>query len=174
MADQQIETVAVEKREHKIYEVFVASIIIKGLNAILEIVLGLLLLFTDVVHNVVLALAQKEIIEDPNGWVATYIQSLVSTTPQAQSFGALYLLSHGIVKVFLVVGLLRNKLWAYPATMVVLVLFISYQLIRYLNTHSILLIFLSVFDALVIWLVWHEYKRLKQKSVDQSSVDALL
>jgi len=165
MTDQPIETPAVEKREREIYDVFVVSVVIKGLNAILEIVLGLLLLFTDVVHNVVLALAQKELIEDPNGWVATYIQSLVSTTPQAQSFGALYLLSHGVVKVFLVVGLLRNKLWAYPATMAVLVLFISYQLIRYLNTHSILLIFLSVFDAFVIWLVWHEYKRLKQKAV---------
>ncbi len=165
MTDQLIETPAVEKREHAIYDVFVGAVVIKGLNAILEIALGTLLLFTDVVNNVVLALVQRELIEDPNSFVATYIQSLFSATPQAQSFGALYLLSHGVVKVFLVVGLLRNKLWAYPATMAVLALFIAYQLIRYLNTHSMLLIFLSIFDATVIWLVWHEYKRLQPKAV---------
>src|SRR3989338_7522180 len=90
------ETGTVQKREHTIYEVFVGAIVIKGLNAILEIVLGLLLLFTGVVNNVVLALVQKELIEDPNSFVATYIQSLFSETPQVQSFGALYLLSHEI------------------------------------------------------------------------------
>ncbi|MDO8552884.1 MAG: DUF2127 domain-containing protein [bacterium] len=155
----------VEKREHAIYEVFIGAIVIKGVNATLEIILGTLLLFTDVVEDIVSFLVQKELIEDPNSFVATYIQSLLSTTPQAQSFGALYLLSHGIVKVFLIIGLLRNKVWAYPATMAVLTLFIAYQLIRYLNTHSILLIFLSIFDATVIWLVWHEYKRLQPKVV---------
>jgi uncharacterized membrane protein len=165
MVDNMIETPAIARREHRIYEVFVAAIVIKGLNASLEIGLGLLLFFTDVVHNAVLALAQKEIIENPDGWVSTYIQSLLATTPQVQSFGAIYLLSHGVVKVFLVVGLLRNKAWAYPATMAVLALFITYQMVRYLNTHSVLLIFLSVFDALVIWLVWHEYNRLQPKAV---------
>ena len=164
MTDQLIETPAVAKREHAIYDIFVGAVVIKGLNAILEIVLGLLLLFTDVVNNVVLALVQKELIEDPNSFVATYIQSLFSATPQVQSFGALYLLSHGIVKALLMAGLLRNKLWAYPSTIVVLALFITYQMVRYLNTHSILLIFLSIFDAFVVWLVWHEYKRLQQKA----------
>ena len=167
MPDEPIETPAVAKREHAIYEVFVGAIVIKGLNAVLEVVLGTLLLFTDVVEDVVSVLVQKELIEDPNSFVAQYIQSLFSTTPQVQSFGALYLLSHGIVKVFLMVGLLRNKTWAYPATLMVLALFIVYQLIRYLNTHSILLILLSIFDAFVVWLVWHEYKRLQpeQKTV---------
>jgi len=166
MPDQPIqESAVVAKREHVIYDVFVGAIVIKGLNAILEIVLGTLLLFTDVVEDVVSILVQKELIEDPNSFVATYIQSLLSTTPQVQSFGALYLLSHGIVKVFLMIGLLRNKLWAYPATIAVLALFITYQMVRYLNTHSILLIFLSVFDAFVVWLVWHEYRRLQPKAV---------
>jgi len=159
--EQIKETDKVEKREHKIYEVFVGAVVIKGLNAILEIALGTLLFFTDIVEDVVSGLVQREIIEDPNSFVANYIQSLLSTTPQVQTFGALYIVSHGIVKVFLMAGLLRNKIWAYPATMAVLALFITYQLVRYLNTHSILLIFLSIFDAFVAWLVWHEYKRLQ-------------
>ncbi|MEK7107157.1 MAG: DUF2127 domain-containing protein [Patescibacteria group bacterium] len=158
------ESPVVAKREHAIYEVFVGAVVIKGLNAILEIVLGTLLLFTNVVEDVVTVLVQNELIEDPNSFVATYIQSLLSTTPQVQSFGALYLLSHGVVKVFLMAGLLRNKIWAYPSTIAVLALFIAYQMVRYLNTHSILLVFLSIFDALVVWLVWHEYKRLQPRA----------
>lgn len=165
MVNQMIETPAIEKREHKIYEIFVGAVVIKGLNAILEIALGILLFFTDTVEDAVSGLVQREIIEDPNSFVANYIQSLLSTTPQVQNFGALYLLSHGIVKAFLMAGLLRNKLWAYPSTIAVLALFITYQIVRYLNTHSILLIFLSVFDAFVVWLVWHEYKRFKQKAI---------
>jgi uncharacterized membrane protein len=36
-----------------------------------------------------------------------------------------------VVKVFLVVALLRNKLWAYPWLIITLVVFIEYQLYRY-------------------------------------------
>jgi hypothetical protein len=43
-------------------------------------------------------------------------------------FGAIYLLSHGISKVILVALVLRNKLWAYPWLMVLLGVFIGYQL----------------------------------------------
>jgi uncharacterized membrane protein len=45
-------------------------------------------------------------------------------------FGAIYLLPHGIVKVVLVYALLLNKFWDYPWMMVVLLLFIGYQLYR--------------------------------------------
>jgi uncharacterized membrane protein len=67
-------------------------------------------------------------------------------------------LSHGIVKLFLVVGLLRNKLWAYPAAIVVFVLFIAYQLYRLSSAPSPLLVLLTVFDVVVIGLTWHEYR----------------
>jgi uncharacterized membrane protein len=62
------------------------------------------------------------------------------------------------VKVVLVAALLRNKLWAYPVSLVVLGLFIFYQLYRFSYTHSPALIALSVFDVLVIALIWHEYR----------------
>ena len=45
-------------------------------------------------------------------------------------FGAVYLLLHGAVKVVLVTALLLNKLWAYPCMIVVLLIFIGYQMYR--------------------------------------------
>jgi uncharacterized membrane protein len=99
-------------------------------------------------------------VEDPNDFLATHLQNFTSTiSPQTQTFAALYLLSHGVIKAVLVVGLLRNKLWAYPASLAVLALFVAYQVIKFLSSHSIALALLTLFDLVVMWLIWHEYRR---------------
>ena len=36
--------------------------------------------------------------------------------------------------------------------------FIVYQLYRFSYTHGWALIVLSVFDIVVVWLIWHEYR----------------
>ena len=154
-----------EPKEKRIFQVFEVAIILKGLNALLEIVLGFLLLFTHVVNNVIHILLQNELLDDPTDFFASHIQGLLSFSPHAEFAAGLYLLAHGVVKVFLVVGLLRKKMWAYPATMAVLSLFIVYQIIRFLSTHSPWLVFLTIFDIFVVWLVWHEYKRFQIKTV---------
>ena len=151
-----------EKREKRFHEAFTIGVILKGLNALLEIVLGvgLLLPIADRISVLVLNLAQQELIEDPDDFFATHIEKYSHLlSPDSQFFGAMYLLSHGIVKAALVWGLLRDKLWSYPASMAVLVLFILYQLIRFMSTHSLALIFLTIFDLIVLYLIWHEYRR---------------
>ncbi len=72
-------------------------------------------------------------------------------------FGAMYLLTHGLVKVVLVVALLLNKLWAYPWMIGVLLLFIGYQLYRIVLQPSAGLVALTVFDGLIVVLTWREY-----------------
>ena len=62
----------------------------------------------------------------------------------------------------LVAGLLREKLWAYPASIAVFGLFIAYQLYRYSFTHDAALIALSIFDLFVIALAVHEYRLLSK------------
>ena len=59
-------------------------------------------------------------------------------------------------------GLLRRKMWSYPASMWVLGAFVVYQCYRYTQTHSPWLIALTVLDIAVIILVWHEW-RARQK-----------
>lgn len=80
---------------------------------------------------------------------------------QAQHFYAWYLLSHGVVKLGLVAGLLLRKLWAYPTTIVVLGLFIFYQIFRYAQTHGTGLLLLTVLDILVVGLTFHEYRLMR-------------
>ena len=149
-------------QEKNIRQIFIVSVLLKGFNAILEIVGGVLFLFTGTITSIVQFLVQGELIEDPHDFIANSIQHyLPYFSEHSQLFAAFYLLSHGVIKIFLIVGLLRNKLWAYPSAIIVFFLFIAYQLYRFTYTHSVFLILLTIFDLFVIWLTWHEYKIVK-------------
>ena len=151
--------------ERRIHQIFEVSVLLKGAHALIECIGGLVLAFvsTSAITSLVNALTQEELIEDPNDFVGTHLLSLAQNfIVSAQHFYAFYLLSHGIIKVFLVIGLLRNKLWAYPVSFVVLGLFIVYQLYRFSYTHGFGLIVLTVFDVIVIGLIWHEYRLVRR------------
>jgi len=161
-----------KRAEKGIHDAFLISIIAKGLFAVLQIVIGGILLFTNSITEIVVDLINNELLEDPTDFFASKVQSLLHPTPEAQLFGGLYLVSHGIVKIFLVVGLLRNKLWAYPASMGVFSLFIIYQLFRYFyRTHSVWLLVLTVIDIVVIWLIYHEYREILRLGQTQTNLD---
>lgn len=156
--------------ERRIHQIFEISVLLKGAHALIECIGGLVLAFvsSSAIASLVNTLTQEELIEDPNDFVATHLLSLAQNfTVSSQHFYAFYLLSHGLIKVFLVIGLLRNKLWAYPVSFVVLGLFIVYQLYRYSYTHGIGLIVLTVFDVIVMALIWHEYRLVRRHLASQ-------
>ena len=156
------------KTEKGIHDAFVISILAKGAFAFVQIVLGFMLLFIGQTTAIVEELINSELFEDPGDVWANWAQTILHPSPEAQTFGGLYLLSHGVVKIFLVVGLLRDRLWAYPASIGVFTLFIVYQLFRYFfKTHSVWLLALTVVDIIVIWLIYHEYKQaMKRDKID--------
>jgi uncharacterized membrane protein len=151
-----------ERRVHQIFEV---SVLLKGAHALIECVggLALALVSTRTIVSLVNKLTQEELIEDPHDFVATKLVELAGNfSIGSQHFYAFYLLSHGIIKLALVIGLLRNQLWAYPASLVVLILFIAYQSYRFSYTQSAGLIALTVFDVIVMGLIWHEYRLVRR------------
>jgi uncharacterized membrane protein len=153
---------------------FVIGIIGKGLNGLAELVGGLLLLFVtpDSIHHVVAVLTRGELSEDPNDLVARYLlHTADGLTGSAVIFGAVYLLVHGAVKIGLVIALLLNKLWAYPCMIIVLLIFIGYQLYRIVLQPSVGLVVLTVFDALIVMLTWREYRRQRRIPKDRTSGD---
>lgn len=149
---------ATSRKEKALHEAFEISIVLKGIGAVAETVLGLLLLYSAGVVDLVRALIENELLDDPDGFLAIHFSSLLAPSPEAQRFGGLYLLSHGVVKLVLVVGLWRGILWSYPASLVVFALFIVYQVDRWFQTHSPWLLFLTVVDLAIMWLIWHEYR----------------
>ena len=157
--------VALRMREKRIHQIFTISVTLKGLHALIEIVGGLALAFTSTATIVawIDRLSQGELVEDPNDWIARKVMEFGQAfSVERHHFYAFYLLSHGIIKGALVIGLLREKLWAYPASVVVFGAFIAYQLYRYSFTHDFTLILLSIFDLFVIYLTVHEYRLLRK------------
>ena len=151
-------------QERNIHRIFVASVLFKGIHAAIEIVSGVLLYFisTETIVAAINRWSYDELIEDRHDWVANHLLEFSRTFSVAEhNFYAFYLLSHGIIKSVLVIGLLREKLWAYPASFAVFGGFIAYQLYRYSYTNDFGLILLSIFDAFVIYLAVHEYRLLR-------------
>jgi uncharacterized membrane protein len=145
---------------------FEVSIILKGLDGLLELIGGVLLLAVSpaTINQLIVRLTQHELDKDPNDVIATRLLHFGNgLTGSAVRFAAAYLLAHGIVKVFLVGALLRNKLWAYPWLIITLVVFIGYQLYRIALTPTAWLIALTVFDVFVVWLTWREWRKQRRR-----------
>ncbi len=120
---------------HNLFEI---SILVKGLNGFWEIALGSALLFFRTDH----------------------IYALSAST---RHFIAVYFLFYGVVNIFLMVFLLKGKLWAYPAAITFFLGFTVYLCQRLYRYRSGLLLVFILFDVLFIFLTFLEYRRITWK-----------
>ncbi|MDO8623955.1 MAG: DUF2127 domain-containing protein [bacterium] len=151
--------------KRKVHLAFRVSLFLKGAFALVEIAGGVAAYFVsqEFLYDLASTVTQNELTEDPNDFVAQYLLQLAQDfSLTAQHFVALYLVFHGAIKFFLIMGLLKRRLSAYPASIAVFTLFIAYQLFRYSVTHSLWLIAISILDAFIVVLAWYEYRQLKR------------
>ena len=144
-----------------LHQAFEVGLFLKGLFATAECLLGVSLFFVanQSIQNAVRILTAQEIVEDPSDLLARFLMGAAqSLSLDAQSFYALYLVSHGGVKLGVVLLLLRGYMWAYPLAVAVLSGFIVYQIHRYLLEPGLALILLSLLDVVVIILTLIEYR----------------
>jgi uncharacterized membrane protein len=144
---------------------FRVTVGVKGLDGLLETLVGTFLLFVSPssINRLVTTLTSHELAQDPTDFVARHLLSSTNRLSRgATLYTAIYLLAHGMAKVVLVGLVLRNKLWAYPWMIALLLAFIAYQVYQLTSKFSIALILLSLFDALVVWLTWREYRSKRQ------------
>lgn len=161
--DQAIE------REAWISRIFRVSVTLKGLDGVLELIGGVLLLFVPVhsINSIVQVLTQHELSQDPTDFIAAHLRDGAATlTGSVTLFAAFYLLVHGLVKVVLVVAVLRGKTSAYPWMIGFLIAFVIYQVYELILHFTIGLTLLTLFDLLIIGLTVHEY-RLRRRQAAQ-------
>ena len=142
---------------HRLFEL---AIFVKGVDGVLETVGGLLLLFVPLhrLDSLVRWLLAHELSSEPHDWIAKATAHLVdSLSLDTKLFASVYLIGHGLVKIFLVYALWREKLWAFPVALWFIALFVVYQLYRYTHTHSIALLVFALVDVGVAWFIWREY-----------------
>jgi uncharacterized membrane protein len=151
-------------KPHKslLHESFEVGISLKGLGGLIEIFGGVILWFVkpSAMNDLVRRVCGDLLVDAPHNIFASHLMNASQKMADGgTTFASLYLLSHGIVKVALVIALWRDKLWAYPLTIVVFAVFMGYQMRRFTHTHSWALVALTIFDAVIIFLTWKEYQR---------------
>ena len=141
-----------EKRIHQLFQITVA---LKGLHGLVEVVGGiaLALFSTDAILRLLYHLDKHQV-------VARHFNT------GEHRYYVWFFLSHGALNLALAIGLLLEKLWAYPAAVVILVLFIILQMYRFTHVHDPGLVVFSLIDVLVIALAIHEYRLLRKHLPD--------
>ena len=158
-------------RRETLHRFFWLSLFIKGLDGILELAGGVLLLAVGnaTLTRFITSLTAPELAEDPHDLLANaVVHALHHLSADTKLFAAAYLFGHGAVKVFLVAGLWREKLWAFPTALSILSAFVLYQLYRLSQNASASLIALTFIDLFVIAVIWREY-RVRKESLPWSS-----
>jgi uncharacterized membrane protein len=152
--------------DKRLHQLFVISILLKGIDAAVEVIAGIALAVTNPPAILWLThwLTQNELVEDPHDLVANaLLHAAQSVSINSKTFYAYYLFSHGAIKLVMVGGLLANRGWAYPFALIVMVLFIIYQVYEYAQQHSTGMLALTVFDIVVLWIIWREYRLVRRK-----------
>ena len=152
------------RKQKGLHDGFLIGIAFKATVGALQTIAGIIVL---AVNQQTLAAwvarwTTPELIEEPSSHIAAWANSSVADLGAgSHTFVTIYLISHGVIKLGLIWAMLRRKMWAYPWSMWVISGFIAYQLYRFASTHSMMLIVLSILDAIVVYLIWHEYRTRK-------------
>jgi len=141
---------------------FAIALVLKGLDGVLEVAGGIVLLLVapHSLQHFLRWIVSHDLAGDPHDFIARHLlHSASELSRHTTRFGAVYLLSHGVAKVVLIVALLRHQLWAYPWLIALLVVFVAYQCYRLTYAPSIGLALLTAFDVFVAVLTWMEWRR---------------
>jgi uncharacterized membrane protein len=154
---------AAARREQRLHRFFEIMLLLKAAFAVGEIVaaIGVYVAPLDAISDFVGAITQAELARHPHDPIASRLAHWArGLSVGTAHFVAFYLLSHGAVKLWVLIGLMRERLWYYPVALVLFTVFIVYQLHRYTLTHSVALMLITVVDLVVVALTWHEYRYL--------------
>lgn len=150
--------------KRNVHVTFRIGIVLKALYDVGEVLSGIFLLFLtpERMSKLITLISKNELSEDPKDFLMNYLVAFSHTfTHSMQHFTSFYLLSHGIVKILVLILLWKEKLWAYPLSVVIFSVFIILQMQRFTHTHSIALLFFTFIDIIMIILTILEYRNIK-------------
>lgn len=142
------------------------SIILKAIGGVIECISGISLLFISPlqIQHFIAVITRAELLQDPHDLIANHLTTWSHHLGHnATLFGAIYLLSHGVIKIGIIAALLLQKRWAYPAAIAIFAGFALYQIYLTAVHGSVGYGLLTIYDLIVIYLVWLEYKKVKLK-----------
>lgn len=149
------------RRARLLHRLFTLVVAVKGLDGVVDLVGGavLLLLPPGAIAAWADAVTRHELSEDPGDVLANLLHRWGSDFGRnAQLFVAAYLLLHGVTKLLLAASLLMGRRWAYPVALVFLAVFMVYAGYRLAFAWSWFLVAVIILDAATIALVAREWR----------------
>ncbi len=143
---------------------FRLSLFIKGFDGTMQLIGGTLLFFVEpqTLGRWMNFLTRHLISEDPTNVVAHWLHHQAdSLSVDTELLVSLYMLSHGVIKLGLVFGLLKEKLWVFPFAFVGFGAILSIEIYRIIFHFFWGVCVLMAFDTFVLTMVILEYRRLK-------------
>lgn len=152
------------RTEHTVFELFKWSILLKGLISLGEVLVGAMLLLIPAHYIISLVQGAGSLLSGyaVNPVMLKIVAELSAFSAGSALFVAFYLLSRGLIKCGLIWALLKNVLWAYPASLMVLGAFLVYQAYEIVTKGSIFVIAISLFDIVVMYFIWREWTIVKR------------
>ncbi|HVB31895.1 MAG TPA: DUF2127 domain-containing protein [Gemmatimonadaceae bacterium] len=144
-----------------LHRLFDLGVILKGIDGVLEVIGGAVIAAAGprTLNAAVLFLTAHELSEDPHDVVANLLRhGVAQLSSNTTLFASAYLVGHGVVKLILVAGLLRERRWAFPAALWFMGAFVVYEGYRIALTRSPALMVLTAVDLGVLVLIWREYR----------------
>ena len=153
-----------QKDQSFVHRAFWLSLFLKGLDGALQLLGG-----------VVVILFEPGTLGRAYRWLTRFLMGKSSHNAEADfireaasSFHisvevlvCIYLLTHGIIKVLLVYGLLRERLWVFPAAFAGFGFFLALEIYRISQHFYWAILILMCIDIFVIIMVFLEYKKVK-------------
>lgn len=160
-----LDAVALRPRA-RVERLFRLAMLVKGIDGAAELIgaVALLLVSGGLVHRLVADVLARDLLGPPDGSLARhFVAGTAEFASGNRTFAIVYLVLHGVLKLVLVAALLRRWMPAYPVAVVVLGLFVVYEVYRAWHTGSVLLPFLAALDVAIIVLVLREYRVLRRE-----------
>lgn len=147
--------------------VYLITIAIKGIDGVIETLLGLLIAVTGPqrLYSLVLHFTTPELAENPANRAAAAVQHGAAGLAHASArFMIFYLLTHGILKSGIAVNLLAGKRWIFAPACVILGGFVLYMGYHASRHFSWWLLGFALFDLLTLALVINEWAGFRHKA----------
>ncbi|WP_238366625.1 DUF2127 domain-containing protein [Mesobacterium pallidum] len=154
------------RRDRLLELFFTLSLLGKGALGLTQLIgaLGLWLAPASGLPRLIDWLTANELAQDPGDMVATHLRDWAAALSlQAEHFYIIYLLGHGALNFGVVLALLLRLPGAFTGSLVVLIGFVAYQAVTYVQTHDPALVVMTAIDVVVIALVLMEHRTKRSR-----------
>jgi uncharacterized membrane protein len=149
------------RREALLDWTFLIGVLLKGVDGLVELLVGIPLLFLtpDQISGLARSLTADELAQDPNDfWANLLLHEAARFDHASLAIGGIYLVVHGAVKLAIVVALLLGSRRVYPWAVAALGLLTVLQIVDLFLKFSVGVLLLCILDVLIIALTIREWR----------------